>query len=447
MSIALPLLGVFLAALAVYFTSRERSDQAEIRSPDWLSIAAVGILLAVMLAFASRYGPELDRPWLAAGGLLGAIAATIPFGAPSLRASACVGLAAAILAHLVPAQGVPACQLALVAGAGLAAILTGGYAAALGATAVVALDRFGSMSGGSEHLSYAGSLVAIALLLSSVMQALLKKRQVEIVIAFVLPLLAFLFLGFWLKDQPLAATGALGVVGGAVLAALLSASVPVRPLDAGIGALISVGLATAAFALDRGTGMAAALLGALGFLLLRGNTRAILALGPLFALVLFRLFQNIYPETSRAFDIGQHYALIGLILGAILPLILVDSFAFAEQAKAKGVGALGLLALVAMGLSPILTVFLGPTGAVGFIVGLGFAGMFELVRQGTSLLALSAGTGMAGVMLVTYGWLSKSLDLTRNEKIWILGWSAGAMLLIALLSAFLLRAEPLKERK
>ncbi|MEZ0327792.1 MAG: hypothetical protein ACAH95_18000 [Fimbriimonas sp.] len=350
-------------------------------------------------------------------------------------------------AHLLPEQGVAACQLSLIAGIGLGAILSGGYAAALGATAVVALDRFGSLSAGAENLALAGSIIGFALLLSAAAEAMVPKNVVEAGIAFAFPLFGFLSFTILFKDQPLAATGVFGIVSGVVLAVLIPKSEPVNPISAGIGALISVGLATAAFALDKGTGMAAAFLGAAGFLLILGNARAVLALGPLFGLVLFRLFQNLYPDTSKAFDIGQHYALIGLMIGAVVPLILIDATPLAERARAKGIGALGVLALIVMALVPILTVFLGPTGAAGLVVGLGFAGVFELVRQGSSLLALSAGSGMAGVMLVSYGWLAKSLDLTRDEKIRILAWSAGGILVLSLLAVLLLRSEPLKEKE
>jgi hypothetical protein len=77
---------------------------------------------------------------------------------------------------------------------------------------------------------------------------------------------------------------------------------------------------------------------------------------------------------------------------------------------------------------------------------MGLAALFELVRQGSSLLALSAGTGAAGVLLVSYGWLSKSLDLTRDEKIQILAWSVGGILFMSLIAVFLVRVEASKEK-
>ncbi len=441
MSIALPLIGVLLAGLVVYFSSREPVEGSKSGPRDWVPLAAAGVLLAILIGIATRYAPELDRPWLAAGAVLGIVAA-IPFG--TTRASACVGLAAAICAHLVPSQGVPAAQMALLSSVGLAVILTGSYAAAIGATAVLALDRFGSLADGSENLQFAGSLIALVLLFAAV-SGFVPKKEASVGFAFGLPLLGFVILGSWLQSVPLAWTGALGVVTAVVLAVLLPEKEIAKPISVGVGALISIGLATAAFALGKGTGMAAALLGAVGPLLLLGYSRAILALGPLFALVLFRLFQNLYPETSRAFDIGQYYALIGLMIGAILPLIILDTGLVAEQLKRRG--ALLLLAVIAIVLVPLLTVFLGPTGAVGFLVGIGFAGLFELVRQGSSLLALSAGSGMAGVMLVSYGWLSHSLDLPRDEKIRLLAWSVVGILVLAGIAVLLLRDQPLKDKE
>jgi hypothetical protein len=220
----------------------------------------------------------------------------------------------------------------------------------------------------------------------------------------------------------------------------LFAQGPVAPLSAGIGTLIAIGLATAAFALGRGTGMAIALACSAGVLLMAERPRAVLALGPLFGLTLFRLFRNVYPETSRAFDIGQHYALIGLMIGLIVPLILIDAKPLGLR-SATGRYGLAVLAVTLLALAPLLTLFFGPIGTVGFVVGLGLAGTVELIRQGQSLLALSTGTGLLGAILMSFGWMSKSLELARDEKIRVLMFAAVGIAIAAGLFILLTRGD------
>ncbi|HSI73460.1 MAG TPA: hypothetical protein VK934_09805, partial [Fimbriimonas sp.] len=355
--------------------------------------------------------------------------------------SAALGLAAGMCCHFAPDYALTNAQAMMLAVLGIGAIVTGSYAAAIAAVLVVALDSFGKMTEGSESLAFAGSLGGILLLVAAMPFICRKAPGWSVPALGGILLLIFYFVPSFL--QPVAPTLLIGLVGAIVLHVLLPSDSDATPLNAGIGTIIAVGLATASYALFKGTGMAACLLGCAGVLLLMQNPRALLATGPLFGLVLFRLLRNLYPETSRAFDIGQHYALIGLLIGAILPIILIDALPVTDRAGRRQPVALFILGLVLAATAPLLTMFLGPLGIVGFVVGLGFAGIFELIRNGSSLLALSAGSGMAGVLFLTFGALEKSVDFAREEKIRLLVWAAAGILLAS--AAFALLTKKVKE--
>jgi hypothetical protein len=401
------------------------------------------VLLVVIGALAGPYvAKESDAPWLIFGLALGAIAALIT-GLPKVHspAAGAIGAAAAMCTHLAPDYAQPATQAALLALIGVGAVITGGYGATIAALLVVALNSFGKLAEGSESLAFAGSM-AFFLLLCAAIPSLARK-----ITSWSIPAIAgILFLIFYFVPsflQPVVPSLLIGVVGAAVLALLVPPDAESTPLNNGLAVVISVGLATASYALFRGTGMAACLLASTGILLLMQNTRAVLANGPLFGLVIFRLLRNLYPDTSRAFDIGQHYALIGLLIGAILPIILIDALPVSERAGKRQPIALFVLALVCAAAAPLLTMFLGPLGIVGFVVGLGFAGVFELIRRGSSLLALSAGTGMAGALFLSYPALEKAVDYSRDEKIRLLVWATVGILLAS--SLFVLLTRKVKE--
>jgi hypothetical protein len=335
--------------------------------------------------------------------------------------------------HLLPDQGGSAAAAAAIAAAGIISALAGCSTTALSMTAVVLADRIGALGSSSAMMPMAGSVFGIGLALSAVVAEIDGKNlALRMMGAIALPLaFGYFVAGIWLKDASLASTVMLGVAAGAVLHFLVPADETPTSLSIGVGSVIAVGLATVAFALAQGTGMAFALLGAVGVLGLIGNRRAILTLGPLFGLVVFRIFRTVYPETARSFDIGQHYALIGLLLGGMLPLLVVDWKRKQEETAAFSVAAIlwGLIVLVA---TPVLMVFLGAYGTVGLLIGAGLAGVMEAIRNGSSTKAVSLGTGMGGIVLLTYGWMTSMIDLTRDEKIRVLIWAVvGIGLLVA----------------
>jgi hypothetical protein len=187
-----------------------------------------------------------------------------------------------------------------------------------------------------------------------------------------------------------------------------------RPL---ISAILWIGLATLGFGMRKGYGMSLGLLGGASTLLLLGNVRALLTMGPLAGLVMYRVFREVHVEATRALDIGQHYALIGLALGALMPLMPVEWLRTRMALTGPRVPSAGVLWMVLLAATPIAAALvLGPKGVVGFVAGLGFASLLEAIRSGPSLQSLSLGLGLASATTFIFQFLGENTTLTRDEK-------------------------------
>jgi hypothetical protein len=260
-----------------------------------------------------------------------------------------------------------------------------------------------------------------------------------------LPILAgFLIGSVWLDSLAFGATLMLGGLVALVLHPVLTErEANHAPLLVGLAAVTGVALATVGFALAKGTGMALALLAAVAVLAILGNSRALVAMGPLLGVVLFRVFRSTFPETSRAFDIGQHYAIIGLLVGAIVPLVVADWMRTSGRDSSRvgwqpAVAAL-LVAVMLIALPPFGVAFFAAFGTVGLIIGFGLAGLLESVRQGSSPVVLAVGAGLSGLLLLGYRWMGAFLDFTREDKVALLGWFSVGVLILGALVAWLSR--------
>lgn len=231
------------------------------------------------------------------------------------------------------------------------------------------------------------------------------------------------------------------IFGAAVLAALvvnwfLPDSRQSSNLRFLIAAVVWIALATIAFGLRKGYGMSISLMGGMGMMLLIGNRRALMTMGPVLALVMFRVFREMHSEAYRAIDIGQHYAIIGLLLGAALPLIPIEWSRILRPASSGSVaGAAFLWVVLLLGILPAAAVLLGPKGLVGFVAGLGIGSVIEGMRGSNSLHVLSLGAGLAGAGSLIYGWLGDYLDKTREAKLGVLYGVVGVLVVVALIIA------------
>jgi len=196
--------------------------------------------------------------------------------------------------------------------------------------------------------------------------------------------------------------------------------------------IVWIGLATVAFGMAKGFGIALASAMGIGFLILLSSDKALVSAGPILALALHRVFREVHPDVAEAIDVGQHYALIGLALGALVPLLPEE---WLERVRSAAVwrAALGSGLWTALGLTApvLLALFLAPKGLLGFVTGLGFSGFFGAMRAQTKPVVLAFATGIGTLAVVEYGWIENLDAFTRDQKIHWFIWCAVGLLVFS----------------
>jgi len=376
-------------------------------------------------------------------------------------AAAGLGAGLAGLANWVDSSYLSMVQLALIAGLSLGAWcfatnekgkLSLPLATALFGSVFLAADFMGGKALSNEPGAHFGSTLGLAVAMAGLIGLAAgrsEKRQDG----------GLPFLAGWLTVILLVALGyAVGAryldskeswmifCGSVVIAAILNWVIRPTGQDDALAFLMSaviwIGVATLAFSYSRGFGMTIALVGAISTLLLIGNVRALLSAGPLLGLVFYRVLREAFPAATRALDIGQHYAVIGLAFGLTLALLPVDWLKL--RSRLTGLAPWGrALWVIALCLLPVgLSVVLGAKGMVGFVAGLGFAALIEGIRNGSSLIPLVLASALAAMTTVSYGWLTNLLDLTRETKQTAFYWIGGTALVLAILIASVSKADP-----
>lgn len=437
MSVLLPVIALVLAVFDFALRRGEASPR-----PTATRIAALVLLAAIAAGLAFRFAPTIDQTAVLAGiggGFLLILLAEVLGGTGAMA----MGVVGASALHLLAATSVPAAQLALVAGAGIGAICLGGEAAAtaaITAAACAAADYLGAKGSDVPAAAILGSYLGTGAVVGTFLSSnfLTRFKVWHVLIISLVVLLGALIATRPLNDSPLLVTSAIGAVAGLVCALVL----PEEEIDGvriGLSTMIGIGVATISFGLGRGTGMATSLIAMALPLLGSKHPRAVLTLGPLMALVLYRLLREQQPELSRALDIGQHYAMLGIVLGAVLPLLPSD---WLERGSLKGSIGAWLWGVLAIGSPALLIVMLGSRGAVGFVVGLGLVGLCQALRRQWSLQPLALAAGLSGATILVMGWLKEATDLTRDEKLRIFAYGGVGILVIGGLLAFLSRPDP-----
>lgn len=240
----------------------------------------------------------------------------------------------------------------------------------------------------------------------------------------------------WVGDFALLAAAG---VGAAVLAAwMLPEHKRADAFRFVLVAVVFLSLATLAFSLRRGFGMATVGCFAVIAATMIGSRQAVLAASPLLGLGLFRAIREMHPDATRALDIGQHYALIGILLGAMM---VMAGFTFAAQSPESALRrlAMGVAVLMAVVLAPVgLIVLLGSKGSVGLLIGL-FLGPVLLGMSGHKAMGSWVWTlPMASVLGLALGPLEQAAEWTRTEKLPWVGWLAVAVAALCVV-AWLLR--------
>jgi hypothetical protein len=158
-------------------------------------------------------------------------------------------------------------------------------------------------------------------------------------------------------------------------------------------------------------------------------------MSPLVALLFYRMFLEMYPTETRQIDVGQQYAVMGIVAGVVLP-IAVGSWIGRSAEKFKGLAkpAIAVLAgVIAIALLIAADFVLGAKGTVGVLIGLSLAPFVAGIAGGDRLGVLAAIGGLAAAVVATFRFAAPHLLMERAEKIQILGWSIGvAIVLIAI---------------
>jgi len=412
---------IVLAALVAVIASRR--PESNIARADSVAMGALVATGAAGIALAWRFSPPGQQAGteigLGVGVLAAAVAALIGRNAVS---AAAFGVLGGSVMHLLPAETRQPAQIALVAAAALGAIVMHrGFVSvtALAAAGVAAADFLGYAAADGGTLGRAGTVLGVAGTAAALVTlAIPAKHETWRSLVAQLTVLAVVVVASALfsAGSNAAITATIGAIAAVVVAWLVGDESEGDPLRVGLATATWIGVATITFGFARGFGMGVAFAAALFVLLAGGRTRAILTTGPLLGLVMYRVFREEHTSWTRALDIGQHYALLGLALGAVLPLLPADWLGRDGLGKRGVVGA-ALLGLLSLALPAVVITLFGAKGAVGFVAGLGFSGLLQAVRAERSLLplAIAAGAAASSVMIAT--WLGDLTDLSRDQKV------------------------------
>ena len=186
-----------------------------------------------------------------------------------------------------------------------------------------------------------------------------------------------------------------------------------------------VAVLTVSFTLSQTAGLAiAVLIGALYAISIR-STAMVACLAPAIGIAIIRMFRLMYHDAGRSFDLGKHYAVIGLCVGIAIPHLVTN-------AKFK-VGSAGshLFALLCGTVPAIVLILTGAKGAYGLIVGLSVSALLPATKESRSIAPI-AGMTVGLIGLLQYSWLEHWFTETRNDRLKGAAWPVGfAILLLA----------------
>ncbi len=457
--VILPIIAAVLALAALMVKDGEPPGKEAKREVPAGAFLVLGLLVGLLVVGSlSGYGGLDDALPLTLSFGIGCLLSVIAYGLGLMKGQLTAGRAAPIalgvlapsLLVLLPYPGVP---LAMVFGAAASAwFLSIGkevdpnpwaMRAAIVAAFVVAANVLGKQANLGDYGPMAGTMLglvaATAAVLSGFVATLAKSPGLRAGVA-----MALVSLGSWLIGDRLLHLGTILPIaaGGAVLAFIVAAVVPEDEEPSSmrllVAVLIWVSAATAAFGFEKGFGMAVLALTSTAVLLASGNKRALLTMAPLGALVMYRVFRETHTDATKAFDIGQHYAMIGLIVGALLPVMAQEWLRTVSKRGGFLTLIAGALWIVVLLIAPITTaVVLGAKGVIGYLFGLGLAGVIEAVRGERSAHSMSLGLGMAGVMALIYDALLPHLDLDRDQKLVKMAYLGGGVLVLGIVIAVL----------
>ncbi len=415
MTVILLLIAVALTLLARYMSDEVETGHPKIEIPRILALVAVAVVGVLIVA---KYGSEKDRMGLEVGLIIGVLGALLGEIYGGKFAPIGVGVTMAAALHMLSTPSLEPAQIALLAGGAIGALTVGrngAFVASIVAAVCVSGDFLGSYWSSIPAASLLGSTLGLAGLVGAIISMALPKGSD---ILRPLTISAVLIVGGFLStrslgDMNLTYVIMVGAAAGVVVHLLL----PDGENDVtriALAAVIAISVATIAFGFAKGTGMAMALGAIVSILLGCGNRTALLAIAPLFGLVLYRLLKEANNDSTKALDIGQHYALLGVMLGAVVPLLPTE---WVQRTGSKGgIGAF-LWAMLILSGPVFVAVMLGEKGSVGFVAGLGLAGLCQALRSDKALMSLAVIPGLAAITTFCIDWFHDWMDLARDDKV------------------------------
>lgn len=449
-AIALAVIAFFVRDLSPREPKQERSQTAAL--PYSLLAALVAGLVALAFAFQNSRPEGVGA---AIGFAVGALAVSVSyaFGLLSIQSGAgrvmpiALGVSAVSLLPLLPFDPSP---LATVFGASAAAWLLSfgqveepnpwGVRTALTTAAIAVINLIAAYAQKDiPDATHSGTMLGIIAIIATLIACSWNNQTGRAAIA------SLVFtLGAWaVGEKVLMIPDLRYLAGGACILAMIvhfmiSDDQAPNTLRMIVSQVLWVTAGTAAFGIEQGYGMAVVLLAASTVLISSNNRSALLSLGPLGGLVFYRLFREEHLNATRAFEIGQHYAMVGILIGLVLPLLAQEWLRY-SAGKTKFFGGIaGVLWIPALVSVPLATaVWLGSKGVVGYLFGLGLASVAASARGERSAHTLTLGLGLSALMTLSFAWLEPYLDLAKDEKLRTLGYIAGGIFILAIAIAVL----------
>jgi hypothetical protein len=447
----LPWVAIAVGVLSVFGSSWGVKSTEDDGTPTAFPAAAA--LLAILLAYAAallfrsqlRDGLEIAHG-IAIGAIGTCLAARGDKGGQATAAALGVATAAAGLILLLPVEMRQSLWLGAASGAGAMLLLGGGRQ---GLSATWALGMFAGASVLSSYrdgIERAGSLPAIvgvfALIVLFAIRLMPMGKYVKwlgagllLVGAAALIAQRYLFLGAALN----VAVGA--VASAAIVAYILESHSREAIAPVAICAFIWLAWGTIAFGLLQGLGLAISALFAGAFLVCVGSSRGLAAATVLVALLFYRIFLEAFPTDSRAIEVSQHYAVMGIVAGCLLPTLMATWKGRICQRFDSGMRMVAavITGLILVALIVAADFILGSRGTVGMLIGLCVAPVVSAMGGSQKIGATAAIGSLGATIVLLFGFVAPNLLIERELKIQILGWTIAAAILLIAIAAWLIR--------
>ncbi len=438
-----PCLALALAVLCA-FLSAKPPDGKWFRPINLWALIAYVAFLAASTYCAIRLGHLDDHRAIIAGIVAGGVVSILAGLFSNLAVGVSIGLATAgaCVPHLVRADSFPEVGLVFAFSISIGAVFfashVGSTIAGLTGGLITMADYLGKAGDEVSNRALIGVAMGIALSVAALVGLGLKKATPKALGKLEPCLLTVLAAGAGYAVSRWAIGGDLWIILGiaAVAGLVVHWLVPVdrepSPFRVGVSVVIWLALATVSYSLIRGFGMATGVLEGCIVLILLGNGRAIYTLGPALGFVIYRVLRDASPDTSKALDLGQHYGVTGIVVGAVIPVLYADWFERHRPTRAAFDAISSLLWAFILVCLPVLSiVVLGAKGASGVVVGLGFSGLWLAYRKFSGAPAIAVVIAAGAANAVAVDWIGETMNITRQEKLHAFGWWVVAMAISA----------------